>query len=330
MAGNEFPTFKQPTLAEVQNRIAAIEAIRAGECDIEELKEQIRWLIGGSRKEMLLYDPGLSLFRGRIIDKKPSSIRELQAPLPEFVKVHQRCNRMGQPMFYCSASMNIPLHEIGIEVGDYVVLSEWKTTTDLIVNQVGYCEEVFKSLGATRQLPDMTPTDLKPADQGLEIATEVMNFLSRTFTLKVADGEEDQYRTSIAIAEMLLAGDDLVQFRNAKWIGGLQYPTLAMKANGENFALKLQFAYQNLAFIRAHYIRVVSINYDRTFMTSQNIDTANSIGCDGDLNWSGRCDFFLPFELTTGLTWKPNELLQSYPGTLNYFHSKQRSRSKIL
>jgi hypothetical protein len=187
--------------------------------------------------------------------------------------------------------MNIPLHEVNIQPGEFVALSEWRTTDGLAVNQVGYCTDVFQSLSATRAVPEWGHGRDANPNQSIQL---VLNFLAKIFTARVPDGAEHLYKPSIAVTELLLSGDEHVRIGGYQGFGGLMYPTMAMHANGDNFALKLDFVNACLSFVKAHFIRVTAVTRDRIYMTWSGIDTANALSPDGTLIWSGRCEFWLP------------------------------------
>jgi hypothetical protein len=204
-------------------------------------------------------------------------------------------------MFYCSQAINVPLHEIRVQANREVVISEWTTTEDLIVNQIGYTPEVFTILGATRERPDFDKWErgkhrerqyddpaveeaLKAYCPDPAIRHQVSNYLARMFIEVVQEGDEHLYNHSIAVTEMLLSGDDYVATAKAEGFGGLQYPTMQMSANGDNFALKLSFAEPHLAFVAAHHVLVAGLNPARTVMSWRGLGTAKEVTQDGDLS----------------------------------------------
>jgi hypothetical protein len=160
-----------------------------------------------------------------------------------------------------------------------VVISEWQTTGDLLINHVGYTQEVFDTLPANRVIP---PDLQRHGDLGGDV---VAAFMSKTFVAKVPSGQEFLYSTSIAITEILLGDFKPKQLHR---FGGLQYPTVALDARGDNFALKPEFVNEHLTFVRAHFIRI--LGHEEPDFHWHGIDTAE--GCDeqGTLLWSGKCD----------------------------------------
>ena len=82
-------------------------------------------------------------------------------------------------MFYCSWSVNIPLHELNVQPGQYVALSEWRTTDDLCVNQIAYASDAFSALSATRPMPEWGSERAFTSNPGTQL---VARFLAKLFT----------------------------------------------------------------------------------------------------------------------------------------------------
>jgi hypothetical protein len=157
-------------------------------------------------------------------------------------------------------------------IGDYVVLSEWSTTKKLLVNNIGYTRENFNRLGSNRSHPQF---NAKSEPEQTENNILIKDFFSRTFS-KVID-DPKQYKLSAAIAEKHIYGD---------MIEGLIYPTIPMKANGDNFALKPTFVNKFLKLVGVEYIRIdkfTDFKYDITV-----VNTAVKFEDTGKIIWNNR------------------------------------------
>jgi hypothetical protein len=147
----------------------------------------------------------------------------------------------------------------------------------MLVNQVGYTRQAFDALGSLRPSAgwSLEPADI-PTGQGNE---EIAEFLGELFTRPVARGDEHAYKLTVAVAEKLFS-DDLFD--------GLLYPTVPMRANADNFALKPRYADKHLRFLGAEFARIDSerdFAYDITVL-----DTAAELGADGTIRWRGRLE----------------------------------------
>jgi len=271
---SESPSFKLD-LSAARSAIAAIKGLDLPGASIEEIKDLLTPLFQSYGASAPRFQPGLRLFRVRSCEK-PSSIRELSYPPAEAVGLG-RVNRSGSPVLYCCTSREAPFFESRPPVAKTVAIVQWETTAPLLVNHVGYTRQAFDALGSARQQAGWGPQPAEfPSWDGNE---EIAEFLARLFTQRVAKGEEHFYKLTVAVAEKLFA-DDLFD--------GLLYPTVAMRGNADNFAVKPRYADKHLRFLKAEFVRIAAerdFAYDITVL-----DTATELGSDGSILWSGRLD----------------------------------------
>jgi hypothetical protein len=163
-----------------------------------------------------------------------------------------------------------------LTIGSHVTVLWVRLTRNLILQNVGYQPEHLKNLGSQRtERPPHTPIieDHRSA--------EIHHLLGELFTEVVPADEEWRYKVTIAVAERLLG-------ENETPIGGLMYPTIAMRANADNVAIRRSFADTGLEFVRAEYRRVTAINGPLALETDT-VDVANSVQ-DGAFVWQGGTD----------------------------------------
>jgi hypothetical protein len=138
-----------------------------------------------------------------------------------------------------------------MEVGQYLALSKWRVRQLIVANHIGYTAANFDRLGAKRQLP--------PAWDGVTqtpATAMAHNFLAELFCRDVQIGYEDQYKFSVAIAELFTAGTE--DFR----INALTYPALAAKGNHDNVVMFPEIADRHLELEQAIYFRITAIEPD--------------------------------------------------------------------
>ncbi len=255
--------------------IATIQSLDLRSESIEQIKQLLIPVFRGYQVRAPRFPPGLRLFRARLCDK-PTNIRELSYP-PAHLVTLGRANRPGTPVLYCSAARGAVFFESRPPVGSTVAIVQWETTSPLLVNHVGYTREAFGTIGSGRTQAGWSREAAEiPALDGVE---EIVEFLAKLFTRRVAIGEEGNYKLTVAVAEKLFA-DDL--------FGGLLYPAVAMRANADNFALKSQYADNHLRFVKAELARIdaeLDFGYQITVL-----DTAGELGGDGSIQWRGRLD----------------------------------------
>lgn len=268
------PPFKLD-LSAARSAIAAVRSLDLRSVSIEEIKDLLTPVFRGYRVSAPRFVPGVRLFRVRSC-QKPTNIRELSYPPAQVVGLG-RVNRPGSPVLYCCTSREAPFFEARPPVGTTVAITRWETTASLLVNQVGYTRRTFDTLGSARQQAGWGP---EPADVSAgEGNEEIAEFLAELFTQQVAKGDEHTYKLTVAVAEKLFM-DDLFD--------GLLYPTVPMRANADNFALKPRYADKHLRFLKAEFARIDAerdFAYDITVL-----DTATELGDDGSIRWRGRLD----------------------------------------
>jgi len=253
---------------------AAMKAIRALRLEhniIEQILELLTPIFRGYAVEAPRFDPGITLFRSRICGK-PTNIKDLWAPPPHITPLG-RVNRERSPVLYCCTSREVPFFESQPKEGETVAIGRWITIGPLLVNHVGYSEATFKTLASVRQKAGWGPHPAKHLNEAVSV------FLAEIFTRIVRVGSEHEYKLSVAIAEKLFA--DYI-------FDGLLYPTVAMRGNADNFALKLRYANNNLQFLKAEYARIEHVRdfaFDITWL-----DTATELEGDGTIRWKGRLD----------------------------------------
>lgn len=267
---------KPSSKEEIQKAIQTIKELDLKSAEIDTIKEFLTPTLKGYVKTTPKFEPGLTLYRGRCFENKPTNISELTYPPKECIRSDQRVNRAGHPVFYCSTAISVLLFELDVKPKDKIVVSKWETTEELLVNNVGYTQPCFSNLKSNRE--SQTWGEIKkeiiiPGTNDL-----VNEFLSQEFTKIVPAGKEYLYKKSIAIAEKLFS-DDLFD--------GLLYPTISMKANADNLALKPRYIDEKKIVIKM--VEYIQIDTKEDFKYKKTVlDFANSFKEDGTIEWEGR------------------------------------------
>jgi hypothetical protein len=269
---------KSPRAINIEATKTAISKIKALDLrftTIEKIKELLTDVLYGHTVSAPRFETGVNLFRLQIRDK-PTHVSGLSYPPPHLTPLG-RVNRPGSPVFYCCTSREATFFEIKPTKGQTVVISQWITTGTMMVNHIGYTEPTFKALGSKRPHAGWgyKPTFIPGDDANWFIA----EFLSEAFTRRVAAGSEHEYKLTIAIGEKLFSHD---------LFDGLLYPSIAFGANADNFALKNQYADNNLRFVKAEYAKIEAV--EDNFFEINISDTATKLEVDDRIIWKGRRD----------------------------------------
>jgi len=259
----------------IESSINSIDKLNPDSCSINDIELLLTPLFTGYMVKAPSFDPGIYLYRSRIVSEKPEYLHELTYPPAKYVTDYGRANDIGQSMFYGSISRNVPYFEMGATAGDKLVMSVWKTNSKLLLNHIGFTETIFKMLRSNRNLDSIYPF-VKGMHNFNDLNELAYNYLAAAFSRKISKDEKYLYKVSVAISKKLLMGD---------LIPGILYPTIAMSGNSDNIVLKPSYVDEHLEFIAVEYIEVteaVDMKYH-----SRPLDAANEI-VGKKIQWSGK------------------------------------------
>ncbi len=288
--------------------LSAFEAVEANirTLEIDEIKKLLQPIMTGYEVQSPIFDPGTFVYRARQLGptfNKADGITKGQLIYPPRERASLgRVNRVGAPVFYSSVHKPSVFFELpDLNANDELILTFWKTTERMVVNSIGYTEDAFRQLGATRALPTWQPA--VPRQPGATESTvglstlpaevlrqalahddnrEVKETFSRYFAKRITPDESFRYKLTVALAEMHLG--TLVNQRAQ--FAGILYPSIRMFANGDNLALLPWFVDNHLQFRKAVHVRIK----DRTATTFdiEYLDAAHEFDGAGKLAWLGR------------------------------------------
>ena len=265
---------RRASVKQLQGYISEFNKVELKDYSIDDLKEKLECIFFGYSKLLLDIAPGATFYRGRLFtNTRPTNIKDLTYPPKNLIKALQRTNRVNQSRFYCSLERRSPFFELGVQPGNFIVLSEWKTNKNLFANHIGYSSD---------QLINKFPK----ADSSLlnkDIMTKINSkqnnivneFIATEFKKIVPIGKEYLYKLTVAIAEKNYNSD---QFQ------GLLYPTIPMKSNSENLVIKPEYVDESLKFIKAEYIFINSVRGFKIGTTL--LDSTKLVESDGSLIWN--------------------------------------------
>lgn len=267
-----------PTLNEIEQRISEIDNVDLKESNIVQLNKLLSLLFRGYKLRAPRFNEGLELYRGIPYSQKPEKLNDLSYPPSEYAKIN-RASREGEQIFYCSNIENVPFFELNLEVGERLIVSKWKTTRKLLVNNVGYVNENFERLKSGRKNGNWWD-NMKPIAKKNELDQNfiIRDYLASRFSRPIPKFNFDYYKLTIAIAE---------HHFSSEMFDGLIYPTIQMRGNADNFAIKKSFVDSGgLEFLEVYFIEITEI-LDFEYNIKR-LDWANSISANGKINWKGR------------------------------------------
>lgn len=149
----------------------------------------------------------------------------------------------------------------------------------MLVNNVGYVDRTFEQLKSGRINGNwwdyLGPI---PKEKELDQNFKIRDYLASKFSRPIPQEYNDYYKLTIAIAEHHFSGDIF---------DGLIYPTIRMRGNADNFAIKKFFVDSGgIEFVDVYFIEITEI-LDFEYIINR-LDWANSILANGDIEWKGR------------------------------------------
>jgi hypothetical protein len=251
------------------------EGVDIKNAEIEELVDRLTPLFRGLQIRAPIVDKDSKFFRARIVKSRISNISEVGMPPASLITKLGRLNGIGEQVGYFSTSHRSAYFEVKPKTGDFIILSRWISESNLTFLHIGYQSDLFSTMASSRTGEEFDWA--LGTRQSNEQNRQVYDFLSSELTKTVEHENEGEYKTTIAIARKFL-GDGPHD--------GLIYPSIAMKANADNVALK-KVSVSKLRLYAIEFNRVkerngMQINYDR-------IDSSVNWDKTGNINWNGRC-----------------------------------------
>ena len=300
-------SFTPPTIEDMQSgkHQAAVDAINSGpdrrrsnqlvrslralslrHTNFDYLKKMLMPLTHGhslSSSATNLHEP---LYRAVLWQQKPMKVSELGCPPIEKVGLG-RANTPGNPLFYASAGCHSTIMELAPNLGDRLVISKWRTKTNLTLVCVGYTANAFKGGEGFKRIESLPWVKHRAADpQSKKPGNQLVHeFISHEFTKKVHGDETWNYKISAAFAHSLLNAKSFgLQGAPVIEIAGIAYPSSPNEGNADNVALKCEIAAKHLEFVHAQYIEI-SQKTDGPTYSMRGLDFANSLSADGNIEW---------------------------------------------
>jgi hypothetical protein len=272
--------------------------------DVDEIKARLEPVLIGYSITSPVFDPGAFLYRARRLTpdfKKENGIsrQDLIYPPASAARLG-RLNREGRPVFYSSIHKQSVFFELpDLKDGDEIIVSFWKTTERMFVNNIGYTEFAFSRLGANRAVPTWQPPspptstesvvslrtmEKEEIDRLLEKdkSVAIKQAFSMHFMRPVSPEESHLYKLTTAIGEMHLGNIP----EHSTEFAGILYPSVRMWANGDNLALQPWFVDRHLEFRKAVQVKIK--NRRETDIDVDYLDAAHAFDEMGKLIWLGR------------------------------------------
>lgn len=260
----------------IKQKIDALKKISLAKIDTIYIREKTNYLFKDFiHTGVVIPEKWGRLHRSIKYESIPDNIAKLGCPPSDKVKLG-RANFEGLPVFYCSGDPRTTFFELDIKEKDTVVLSKWNIIKELVIFPIGYTSEIFAELNSARGCPIIVPEQNKDPRENNLPNTQIRKFFTQEFMRVVRSGQKYLYKLSAAIAENFFICTDAC---------GIVYPTIAMNANAENFAINPCFVQSHLKLQSANWYRIDNINKKNLEYTVTSLAYADSFGINGEIEW---------------------------------------------
>lgn len=279
----------------MEQRIAELKKLDLFTVECAYLENQIRELLNAGYVSRLLNIRHPIVYRVRINETNEpfKNTRELWWPKPECIKVKGRLNDVGESVFYCSDSENTAIIEKQPKLGEVLTVVEAELIDRKkmpLVVELGLPEFTGKSnpnYGGIAPESDFRQKQFMKREGISQTSPLLRDYLVSEFMKSVAPGNEHEYKTTIAIARILMAPG--IVNDNGEWmsnitVDGLSYPSIASEKLGVNTAIRTESAESLYRPVRCIVYRVQE-HGSRAHYRVGELMKSRSIEPDGTIDW---------------------------------------------
>lgn len=286
------------TEKELERQIKNLESIDTSKVSIEEIKELLKPIF----KDFFFPLPKIQndsfLYRTvkLPLDKKPEFFKEIIYPPKEIVNYHQRANRPGNPVFYCSTSKQAAVYEGRYKVDDTVTLSEWevKENTFLLPVHVGFYSNFLTGWDNKFHNPKFEDYSMfQRNEEEIRKMKLIHSYLAKLFCQIFT--EDHKYKLSIAIAESVgfnsESNGEIKKIGHEQYVGksavdALLFPSILMKGNSDNLAIRRYSFHKKVRLVSIDFCQIKELS--ESGVKYEELDFANSLDKNQKIQWKGR------------------------------------------
>jgi len=269
-----------------------IEFVKRGDLktiQIDEIKASLNEILSAYGAYAKSIGKGHHLFRAMKHNPDEERFHSLTRiyPDPTYLTKLGRANRKHQAMYYLSGDCVVALHEVKAKPGDVVTILECVPHDDLspILIPIGIDELLARhGVKAGGDFPHASVRIqelLKHDDRNLQKYWMIDEFLRTEFLKEVTEGNEHEYKTTVAIAELLLSYSI-----PPRRIDGLAYPTIAAGWIHANVALPPETFHQFYVPLACHRVKIRGLRPNHGFLLDREIGLmSKEIDDDGVIIW---------------------------------------------
>lgn len=251
---------------------------------VEDLKADFNKMLGGLQLGGRLLGPGRIYYRAVPWKEKPNNIEDVSYPPKRFAKAN-RASEEGEQLFYCSTTKPITFFEAGAKVGDRFTISTWINEKALLLNSIGYSNYNIRKMGSDRDVTVPALTTKVTNYDDLPSLDDRMDFICDLFCQAVPQGQEEIYKLTTAIAQIVYADEARFSGTLEMKFHGFYFPSIKSKGEYDNFVFCIPVIDMGILILDSvEYVEIVSFDEFSNLYRYKLIDYANNFQ-DGEIMW---------------------------------------------
>ncbi|MES2656065.1 MAG: hypothetical protein V4620_10780 [Bacteroidota bacterium] len=279
------------------NELNKLDLSEIHETDLEKiLNDKFRWF-------PITHDTipaGTELFRARVnINRQPfNKVADIFAPPSDCIMTYGRANRQGERIFYCASNYKLATLEVvqwlkknrfpNKEIV-FLTMGIWRTKVDLNVACIIDSPILHETRSDINEFYKEVQKSLNRGDLSQDLVNAnnlISKFFSDQFTKDNISSHHD-YKISALYTSTIKEGNNYIapQFKNEKF-DGINYPSVAMKYQGDNQALFIETAQDTnkLEIINAIQLMCYNIDFENGDFMDGTLHEAQEIS-NGIIKW---------------------------------------------
>lgn len=289
------------SLKDIDNVIEKIGSLDLKTVSVQEIIKVLEPLAIGNALTALFLDKSTDIYRARKFEtnKPPKTINDLSYRKAEDVNYLQRCNGEKSTLFYGSFHSQTCIRELRPKVNDYIAISRWEPKEDLLMSNIGFHSNLLNK--ETDWVNKMHLPELCLPESYIDLNKKIDEYFSNIFYTQINESEAYKYKLSIAISrlrgldpldETLLIKEEFIKIGSYKGaLDGIIYPSIVDKGFQDNLAIRPFSVNEKLKFLSVEWCIITElkeIDDSETSIALKDLDYANTIDMEGNIEWKGR------------------------------------------
>jgi hypothetical protein len=248
---------------------------------------------------------GSELFRARInIDRKPFlKVKDIETPPPDLIKKYGRANKPGEQIFYCATNYGLAAFEVLQDFKNsispeneiaFLTIGVWKTLKPLNVLNIiesPVLHDIRDDIKKDFENQKYILTKYHFNNEIVEANNLISQFFANQFTKSKIESHHDYKISALYTRRLKIMNSFISEEYTDRKFDGVNYPSIAMKYNGDNQALFIENIEKKLTLVNAIQVVCSNFNFEKPEFLGRIIREAESI-VDGEIIW--KKEFYSP------------------------------------